>query len=148
MAINKVELSDGTVLMDTSGVSVTAETLGKGETALDASGALITGLLEASSGGDTHVVTTDCTNASTVVDYFRKLRPEGCSDMIIALKPPEGMTAFSKMENGQMLALVLNGTKAGYARWYSNAVNVQTTFTTSYTCKCWVGDEYYLMPLV
>ena len=68
--------------------------------------------------------------------------------MIVALKVPDGITAFSKFENGQMLALLLNGTKAAYARWYSSAVNVQTTFTTSYTCKCWAGDEYYLLPLV
>ena len=95
-----------------------------------------------------HTVETDCANASVVVEYFRKLRPEGCSDMIITLKSSDGLTAFSKMENGQMLNLILNGTKAAYARWYSNAVNVQTTFTTSYTCKCWAGDEYYLIPLV
>jgi hypothetical protein len=99
-------------------------------------------------GGDIHTVTTDCGNASVVVEYFRKLRPSGCNDMIVALKPPSDVTALSKFENGQMLVLVLNGTKAGYARWYSNAVNVQTTFTTSYTCKCWAGDEYFLLPLV
>lgn len=148
MAVNKVELSDGTVLMDTSGVTVMPETLGKGETALDAAGQLITGLLEASGGGNAHTVTEDCANALAVVEYFRELRPAGCSDMIIAFKPPEGTSALSKLTNGQMLALVLNGTKAGYARWYSSAVNVQTTFTSSYTCKCWAGDEYYLFPLV
>ena len=95
-----------------------------------------------------HVVTKNCDNASEVVSYFKALLPSGCSDMIVALNPPGGLTALSKMENGQMLTLVINGTKAGYARWYSSAVNVQTTFTTSYTCKCWVGDEYYLYPLV
>lgn len=94
-----------------------------------------------------HTVTTDCANADAVVKYFRNLRPSGCNDMIIALKPPEDTTALSNFENGQMLTLVLNGTKAGYARWYSSAVNVQTTFTTSYTCKCWAGDEYYLFPI-
>ena len=94
-----------------------------------------------------HTVTSDCTNANTVVEYFRKLRPDGCNDMIVAFKPKDGVTALSSMGNGQMLTLVLNGTKAGYSRWYSNAVNVQTTFTTSYTCKCSAGDEYYIIPL-
>ena len=95
-----------------------------------------------------HTVTEALDNADEVVKYFRNLRPSGCNDMIIAMKIPDGITAFSKFENGQMLALLLNGTKAAYARWYSSAVNVQTTFTTSYTCKCWAGDEYYLLPLV
>jgi hypothetical protein len=95
-----------------------------------------------------HTVETDCANATVVVDYFRKLRPEGCTDMIVALKPPDGTTAFSSMENGQMLTLTLKGTNSAYTRWYSNALNVQTTVATSYTCKCWAGDEYYLIPLV
>lgn len=98
-------------------------------------------------GGNLHTVTEDLDNANEVVTYFRNLRPSGCNDMIIALKPPSDITALSKMTNGQMLTLVLNGTKAGYSRWYSSAVNVQTTFTTSYTCKCWAGDEYYLLPI-
>ena len=94
-----------------------------------------------------HTVTKDCDNASEVVAYFKALLPSGATDMIVALKP-KGVTAFSKMENGQMLTLAINGSKAGYARWYSNAVNVQTTFSTSYTCKCFTGDEYYVIPLV
>ena len=94
-----------------------------------------------------HTVTKDCDNASEVVAYFKALLPSGSTDMIVAFKP-SGVTAFSKMENGQMLALAINGSKAGYARWYSNAVNVQTTFSTSYTCKCFAGDEYYVIPLV
>ena len=98
-------------------------------------------------GGNIHTVTTACDNADEVVKYFRALRPDGCNDMIVALKPPNDITALSKFQNGQMLTLVLNGTKAGYARWYSSAVNVQTTFTTSYTCKCWAGDEYYILPI-
>ena len=99
-------------------------------------------------GPELHTVTTDCDNANEVVEYFRKLRPSGCSDMIVALKPPAGITALSQFGNGQMLVLVLNGTKAGYARWYSSAVNVQTTFTTSYTCKSMAGDEYYILPIM
>ena len=94
-----------------------------------------------------HTVTSDCANASVLVEYFRNLRPSGCNDMIVALKPPDSTTALSNFENGQMLTLVLNGTKAGYSRWYNNALNVQTTFTTSYVCKCYVGDEYYLIPI-
>ena len=94
-----------------------------------------------------HTVTSDCANANEVVAYFRNLRPDGCSDMIVSLKAPDDVTGLSKMENGQMLTLTLNGTKAAYTRWYSSALNVQTTFTTSYVCKCWAGDEYYLIPL-
>lgn len=104
---------------------------------------------EGGGGGESHVhvVTKDCDNASEVVAYFKALLPSGSTDMIVALKPPSGVTAFSKMENGQMLALAISGSKAGYARWYSNAVNVQTTFSTSYTCKCFAGDEYYVLPI-
>lgn len=47
--VNKVELADGTTLMDTSGVTVDAAHLMNGYTALDRSGALITGT--ASGGG-------------------------------------------------------------------------------------------------
>ncbi len=43
MANNKVQLSDGTVLIDTSVVTVTPEVLANGYTALDKSGQLITG---------------------------------------------------------------------------------------------------------
>lgn len=49
MANNKVQLSDGTVLMDTSGVTVTPEVLLEGYTALDKSGAQITGTAKQSS---------------------------------------------------------------------------------------------------
>ena len=146
MAISKVEFA-GSTLIDLTADTVAPENLLEGITAHDATGALITGIMTVGGGGNTHTVTTTCDNASEVVEYFRKLRPSGCNDMIIALKHKAGVTALSKMENGQMLTLVLNGTKAGYARWYSSAVNVQTTFTTSYTCKCYAGDEYYLIPI-
>ena len=145
MSVNQV-IYGGNTLIDLTADTVTPETLADGVTAHDASGALITGIMKAG-GCDVHTVTTDCDNAAEVVEYFRKLRPSGCNDMIIALNPPNGLTALSKFENGQMLNLVLNGTKAAYARWYSSAVNVQTTFTTSYTCKCFAGDEYYIIPL-
>ena len=42
--INKVSLSNGTVLMDTSGVTVTPAYLLGGYTALDKTGTLITGI--------------------------------------------------------------------------------------------------------
>ena len=116
-------------------------------TKLDGMAALIDSIPTGGGASNLHTVTEDCDNADEVVKYFRALRPDGCNDMIIALKPPDDLTALSKMTNGQMLTLVLNGTKAGYSRWYSNAVNVQTTFTTSYTCKCWAGDEYYILPI-
>ena len=116
-------------------------------TKLDGMAALIGAITTGGGTSNLHTVTSNCDNADVVVKYFRNLRPDGCNDMIIALKPPEGITALSQFQNGQMLALVLNGTKAGYARWYSSAVNVQTTFTTSYTCKCFAGDEYYILPI-
>lgn len=46
MANNKVQLADGTVLMDVTGVTVTPQTLRSGRTALAASGETITGTLE------------------------------------------------------------------------------------------------------
>ena len=150
MGINRVEFKDGDVLMDlTSDTLSSPEQLLEGVTAHNNLGDLIVGtLVPGAVGGPTlHTVTSTCDNANEVVEYFRKLRPSGCNDMLVVLNPPSGLTAFSKMENGQLLNLALNGTKAGYARWYSSAVNVQTTFTTSYTCKCWAGDEYYLFPL-
>lgn len=49
MPINKV-IYYGEVLVDMTQVTVKPENLGKGETALDASGKLITGTLEAGAG--------------------------------------------------------------------------------------------------
>ena len=43
---NKVQLSDGTVILDLTQTTVVASKLAQGYTALDASGALITGTLE------------------------------------------------------------------------------------------------------
>lgn len=58
MGVNKIQLSNGEVLVDMSQVSVTPETLAKGETALDASGELIIGTMESggSSGGEDEIV--------------------------------------------------------------------------------------------
>ena len=112
---------------------------------------IVTGLGGGGGGGgdapELHTVTETCDNANEVVTYFRNLRPSGCNDMLVVLKVPDSITAFSKFNNGQMLNLSLNGTKAAYTRWYSSALNVQTTFTTSYTCTCYAGDEYYLFPI-
>jgi hypothetical protein len=44
--INKVLLANGTVLIDTSGVTVTPDYLLEGYTALDKSGTLITGTMQ------------------------------------------------------------------------------------------------------
>lgn len=55
MANNKVMLADGTVLMDVSGVSVTAATLAAGETAMGADGSIIVGEMDASGGGNTDI---------------------------------------------------------------------------------------------
>lgn len=43
MAVNKVQLVDGTVLMDTTAATVTAEAMDEGVTALNAAGVMITG---------------------------------------------------------------------------------------------------------
>ena len=48
MANNKIQLADGTVLLDLTQDSVTPATLKKGETAHDASGASIVGTMESS----------------------------------------------------------------------------------------------------
>lgn len=58
MANNKVVLADGTVLMDTSEVTVDAEHILSGYTALDHTGALITGIYEASAGSSNTVIGT------------------------------------------------------------------------------------------
>ena len=147
MAVSKIDFA-GNTLIDLTSDTVTASALLKGYTAHDKTGELVTGTLDVTADSSIHTVTSDCANANVVVEYFRKLRPDGCNDMIVAFKPPDGVTALSKLENGQMLTLTLNGTKAGYTRWYSSALNVQTTFTTSYVCKCWAGDEYYVHFLV
>lgn len=49
---NKVVLKDGTILIDLTGITVTAQTLAEGVTALDASGAPITGVMEGGVDGD------------------------------------------------------------------------------------------------
>ncbi len=49
---NKVVLSDGTILIDLTGITVTTATLAEGVTALDASGAPITGTMQGSVDGD------------------------------------------------------------------------------------------------
>lgn len=45
MAVNKVQLANGTVLMDSSGVTVTAGDMLTGVTAMSSSGAVVTGSL-------------------------------------------------------------------------------------------------------
>lgn len=64
MPNNKVQLSDGTVLMDTSGVTVTPEVLMQGYTALDKTGAQITGTATA---GGVIVVEEDDEHGGKVV---------------------------------------------------------------------------------
>ena len=46
MAVNKVQLANGTVLIDTTSVTVDAEHLASGYTALDKAGNMITGTAE------------------------------------------------------------------------------------------------------
>ena len=54
MAVNKVELANGEVLIDLTNDSVTPETLAEGETAHDKSGAIIVGTM--ASGGNLKLV--------------------------------------------------------------------------------------------
>lgn len=56
MAVNKVELSDGTVLMDATDATVTSETLIAGVKAMDSTGTTITGTLDPAA--HTHDVAT------------------------------------------------------------------------------------------
>lgn len=65
MANNKVQLSDGTVLIDTSGVTVTPEVLMDGYTALDKTGALIVGTASSSGGSSWTLLASTEKNAST-----------------------------------------------------------------------------------
>ena len=51
MAVNKVMLKNGTTIMDTTGVTVTEDTLGEGATALNAAGELITGKMKKGTAG-------------------------------------------------------------------------------------------------
>lgn len=66
MANNKVQLSDGTVLLDLTGDTVTPETLQKGYTAHDKSGTKITGTLEASSSGGSKTVNFSGADADAI----------------------------------------------------------------------------------
>lgn len=67
-AVNKVQLANGTVLMDTSSVTVDAEHLVSGYTALDASGQLITGTAEISGGSAIVVTETPDSHGGTVME--------------------------------------------------------------------------------
>lgn len=63
---NKIQLANGTVLLDLTSDTVTAETLLRGYTAHDASGALITGTYEG--GGGVVVVETPDSHGGTIVE--------------------------------------------------------------------------------
>lgn len=80
MAVNKVELSDGTVLMDLSGDTVNAETLAEGVTAHDASGAEIVGTMNISGQIAEHNV-----DALAHPDIRAKI-PRGIKSEIVMLK--------------------------------------------------------------
>ncbi len=75
MAVNKVELANGEVLMDLTGDSVTPETLAEGETAHDASGVKITGTMKAGGGGTS--VQSDWNQTDETAADFIKNKPFG-----------------------------------------------------------------------
>lgn len=66
MPNNKVQLSDGTVLMDTSGVTVTPEVLMQGYTALDKTGAQITGTYTPQPSGAVVITHEQDSNGGTI----------------------------------------------------------------------------------
>lgn len=68
MANNKVVLADGTVLMDTTGVTVDSAHLVSGYTALDHTGTLITGTAEISGGSAIVVTETPDSHGGTVME--------------------------------------------------------------------------------
>lgn len=70
MAVNKIELANGAVLMDLTGDSVTPETLAEGVTAHDASGEQITGRMTPGGGG-TSVQADLAQNDPTQADYVK-----------------------------------------------------------------------------
>lgn len=71
MANNKVQLADGTVLMDTTGVTVTQDTLLAGYTALDRSGATITGTVATAPASSTTPAMDGTADAGSEDSYAR-----------------------------------------------------------------------------
>lgn len=67
MAVNKV-VYDGTTLIDLTGITVTADTLAKGTTAVDKSGTQITGTME-SGGSDVSIETITFSPTSATSKY-------------------------------------------------------------------------------
>lgn len=141
MANNKVQLSDGTVLMDTSGVTVTPEVLMEGYTALDKSGAQITGVAKQGGvvvveeddehGGKVVHITGDVIKTQSKVVTPTKSKQE--------IKPDADYNALSGVtvnpipdnyiEPSGTLTITENGTKS-VSQYASVNVNVQAAAPT------------------
>ena len=94
MANNKVVLADGTVLMDTSGVTVDAEHLVSGYTALDKRGVLITGVANVDGGSAVVVTETDDSHGGTILEITAV---ELTGDTVTPSTLLKGITAHNSM---------------------------------------------------
>lgn len=129
MANNKVQLSDGTVLIDTSAVTVTPAVLASGYTALDKSGQLITGQIEVYDGTVLVIGITVDTSARSGVTYNNGI------DNIAPSRLSEIAKAISNNAN------ITNSTKTIYVDYYDGndeahyKIDVGNTITINVNSK-------------
>lgn len=131
MAINKVQLKDGTVKFDCSGVTVTPATLAKGTTAMDNTGTIITGLME---GGSlptgisaikfgTYTVSSDFTTSRQTVTHGLGVTP----DLVLFWHNGNIATTYSML--WAMRCTQMGYRSSAYNSYYAYHGNSTTTVT-------------------